>query len=62
VVLMAFKTYSALNHLFVSGIGASTPAEYARPGHVDETVVHDIAEWIASSARPGAPHRGRALL
>jgi len=39
--------YPALNHLFVAGSGPSTPAEYERPGHVDEQVIADIAKWIA---------------
>jgi dienelactone hydrolase len=40
------KTYPSLNHLFVSGTGAPSPAEYRGPGHVDEQVVSDIARWI----------------
>ena len=32
-----FKLYPELNHLFISGQGASTPAEYAVPGHVEPT-------------------------
>jgi dienelactone hydrolase len=40
------KSYPALNHLFMSGSGPPSPAEYQRPGHVDETVVRDIAAWI----------------
>lgn len=40
------KSYPALNHLFIAGAGASAPAEYMRPGHVDEAVIRDIAAWI----------------
>jgi alpha-beta hydrolase superfamily lysophospholipase len=40
------KSYPALNHLFIAGSGPSTPVEYQRPGHVEETVVADIAGWI----------------
>ncbi|MBN2497233.1 MAG: alpha/beta fold hydrolase [Deltaproteobacteria bacterium] len=40
------KTYPALNHLLVAGQGKSTPAEYSQPGHVDEQVIADIADWI----------------
>ncbi|HEX6162603.1 MAG TPA: alpha/beta fold hydrolase [Vicinamibacterales bacterium] len=40
------KSYPALNHLFIAGSGASTPAEYLRAGHVDAAVVLDIAAWI----------------
>lgn len=43
---VAFKFYPKLNHLFVAGEGESTPEEYLQPGHVAETVVTDIAEWI----------------
>jgi dienelactone hydrolase len=40
------KSYPALNHVFIAGSGPSAPAEYERPGHVDEAVVRDIAAWI----------------
>ena len=40
------KSYPALNHLFIAGSGTITPAEYSQSGHVDETVVRDIAAWI----------------
>jgi dienelactone hydrolase len=41
------KSYPALNHVFIAGSGTITPAEYNQAGHVDETVVRDIAAWIA---------------
>lgn len=41
-----FKFYPALNHLFISGQGPSTPQEYQLTGHVDQQVIEDIAEWI----------------
>jgi dienelactone hydrolase len=41
-----FKTYPALNHLFDSGQGKPSPAEYQKPGHVDPLVITDIAVWI----------------
>ena len=40
------KLYPALNHLFMNGKGASTPAEYLTAGHVAEEVVRDIAAWV----------------
>ena len=40
------KSFPALNHLFIAGSGPSAPAEYLRPGHVDEAVVLEIAAWI----------------
>lgn len=47
-----FKLYLELNHLFVSGSGMSTPAEYSKPGHASEQVVSDIAEWITGRLTP----------
>ena len=49
---VTFKLYPALNHLFIAGNGPSLPAEYFLPGHVDEQVVRDIAEWIAQMTIP----------
>jgi dienelactone hydrolase len=43
---VTIKHYPALNHLFMNGEGKSTPAEYERPGHVSESVLDDISEWI----------------
>ena len=44
--------YPRLFHLFIAGDGPSTPAEYEKPGHVDEQVVLDIAAWVnARSSR-----------
>jgi dienelactone hydrolase len=45
---VTLKLYPALNHLFIAGQGPSLPAEYLSPGHVDEQVVRDIAEWVQS--------------
>jgi dipeptidyl aminopeptidase/acylaminoacyl peptidase len=42
---VTFRSYPALNHLFVAGKGKSMPAEYEREGHVAEEVIRDIAEW-----------------
>jgi uncharacterized protein len=51
---VTFKSYPALNHLFMSGTGPSTGQEYLTPGHVAEELVADIAAWIlkTSAARP----------
>jgi len=43
---VTFKSYPALNHLFIAGEGKPGPAEYQRPGHVAEAVVADVAAWI----------------
>ena len=53
---VTFRTYPALNHLFLPGSGKSLPAEVPVAGHVSEEVIRDIAQWIA--ARP-TPARGR---
>jgi dienelactone hydrolase len=41
-----FKLYPKLNHLFMEGIGKSTPDEYDKPAHVSFSVIEDIAKWI----------------
>ena len=38
----------SLNHLFITGEGKSSPAEYSRPGHVAVNVVETIVNWIGS--------------
>jgi len=43
---VTFRSYPDLNHLFASGTGKSTPAEYEKPGKVSETVMNDIAAWV----------------
>jgi dienelactone hydrolase len=40
------KRYPALTHLFIPGQGTPSPAEYAKPGHVDPQVMIDIAAWV----------------
>ena len=45
---VTFRTYPALNHLFLAGAGKSVPAEYDTPGHVPVEVISDIAAWIAA--------------
>ncbi|HYA17531.1 MAG TPA: alpha/beta fold hydrolase [Bryobacteraceae bacterium] len=42
----AFRTYPALNHLFIAGEGAGSPAEYRTPGNVAPAVIEDIANWL----------------
>ncbi len=43
-----FIAYEKLNHLFISGEGKSTPAEYQKQGNLEEQVIRDIAEWFLS--------------
>lgn len=45
---VTFHSYPKLNHLFVPGDGASSPAEYQKPGHVSAEAVADIAAWICA--------------
>ena len=41
-----FLYYDNLNHLFMSGTGKSTPAEYEQKGVVNSQVGDDIAQFI----------------
>ncbi|MGK3202764.1 alpha/beta hydrolase family protein [Amycolatopsis sp. MEPSY49] len=41
------RVYGSVDHLFFPGEGPSTPADYARPGHVDHDVISDVAGWVA---------------
>jgi uncharacterized protein len=43
---VTFKLYPDLNHVFMTGVGMATPAEYTRPGSVAEVVISDIGDWI----------------
>jgi len=45
---VTFRSYPALNHMFLPGVGRSLPEEYNTPGHVPVEVIDDIAAWIAS--------------
>ncbi|WP_327660551.1 MULTISPECIES: alpha/beta hydrolase [unclassified Streptomyces] len=44
---VTIRIHEGANHLFFPGSGQPTPAEYARPGHVDPAVVDEIATWLA---------------
>ncbi|MEV7817650.1 alpha/beta fold hydrolase [Streptomyces flaveolus] len=44
---VTIRFHKDANHLFFAGSGQPTPAEYARPGHVDPAVVDEIATWLA---------------
>jgi dienelactone hydrolase len=41
-----FISYESLNHLFIPGEGTPTNTEYFKIGHVDASVITDIANWI----------------
>lgn len=40
------KRYPSLNHLFMSGTGTPSPADYNTLGHVDPQVIADIVAWV----------------
>ncbi|MCG3128785.1 MAG: Esterase EstD [Phycisphaerae bacterium] len=48
---VTFKLFEGLNHVFMMGSGASGPSEYFLPGHVDERIIAEVAEWIAANSR-----------
>ncbi len=41
-----FHFYPSLNHLGIAGEGTGTLDEYRTPGHVDATLIDDIARWV----------------
>jgi hypothetical protein len=43
---VAIRVYDADDHMFFSGAGDSTPADYQVPQHVDPAVIADIADWL----------------
>ncbi|WP_161790203.1 alpha/beta hydrolase family protein [Streptacidiphilus carbonis] len=43
---VTIRLHQDANHFFFAGSGPATPAEYARPGHVEAAVVEDIATWL----------------
>jgi dienelactone hydrolase len=56
---VAIETLASDNHLFIPGSGKPGPAEFAKPGHVDEALITRVAAFIqpsASSRAPAAPH------
>lgn len=44
---VVFKSYPALNHLFIAGAGKSSEDEYKKPGHVAPEVIDDLAKFLA---------------
>jgi uncharacterized protein len=43
---VTIRIYDADDHMFFAGAGASTPADYQVPRHVDAAVIADIADWL----------------
>lgn len=42
------KTYESLNHIFMTGVGPSSPKEYMEANHIPHYVIEDIANWITA--------------
>jgi hypothetical protein len=38
--------YPQASHAFVDGTGPPSPADYTKPGQVNNEVIADIAAWI----------------
>lgn len=52
------RMLSGLNHLFETGEGRPSPADYERPSHVSEVAIDELARWILGlPARAGASGR-----
>ena len=45
--------YPGLSHLFMPAGQPPSPADYAKPGHVDVRVIHDITAWIETQPARG---------
>ena len=45
---VTFKLYETLNHLAIAGEGDGNVQEYQTPGHVDATLIADVAAWIGA--------------
>ena len=43
---VTFRSYPKLNHIFMSGEGIPSPADYSKTNHVAEKVIDDIVHWI----------------
>ena len=50
---VTIRVYDTDDHLFFTGNGTSTPADYYRPQHVDAAVVSDVADWLVPGRGPG---------
>jgi uncharacterized protein len=46
------KLMPSLNHLFVTGEGRSSPAEYEKPGHVDREVIDAVVRFVEQLPGP----------
>ena len=48
---ITFKSYPQLNHLFMTGTGTPSPADYEKTNHVSAEVISDIADWILKAKK-----------
>jgi len=46
---VTIRVYDADNHMFTTGTGPSTPAEYSTPANIDPAVIEDIVRWLNST-------------
>jgi fermentation-respiration switch protein FrsA (DUF1100 family) len=44
----SFRSYPALNHLFIPGEGPASPTEYRKTGSVAPAVIDDIVQWLSA--------------
>jgi hypothetical protein len=49
---VAVRVHPDADHLFLAGSEPASPADYARPGHVAQAVVDEIAAWLARREEP----------
>jgi uncharacterized protein len=52
---VTFKSYPAINHLFIPGTGPPSPVEYMKSGHVELDVIEDITAWIQHAGMAPPP-------
>src|ERR1700759_670806 len=50
---VTFRVFEADNHLFFTGTGPSSPAEYEPAQHGDPAVVEAVAAWVTGTAARG---------
>jgi dienelactone hydrolase len=48
---ITFRSYTALNNLFIPGEGPASPTEYTKGGNVAPVVIDDVSAWIAARKR-----------
>jgi fermentation-respiration switch protein FrsA (DUF1100 family) len=46
--LATFRSYPALNHLYIAGEGPASPTDYRKAGYVAPDVIDFIAQWLTA--------------